>query len=100
MRDGTNGARDLEPTQGLPVTRLTPHRNRNENQNTPPARTRGKQCPATSATPQEHARHDNHVRYMILLARQLDYLRSAGFRGIDVDWQHLDHVIYGGCRPG
>ena len=50
-------------------------------------------------TPQEHARWDNHVRYIIPLARQLDYLRSAGFAGIDVYWKHLDYVIYGGSRP-
>jgi tRNA (cmo5U34)-methyltransferase len=51
-------------------------------------------------TPQEQARHDNHVRYIIPLTQQLDYLRSAGFRGIDVYWKRLDYVIYGGCRPG
>jgi SAM-dependent methyltransferase len=51
-------------------------------------------------TPQEQARFDNHVRYMIPLGQQLEYLRSAGFRGIDVYWKHLDYVIYGGCRPG
>lgn len=36
---------------------------------------------------------------MIPLARQLEYLRSAGFAGIDVYWKRLDYVIYGGCRP-
>jgi len=51
-------------------------------------------------TPQERARWDNHFRYVIPLARQLHYLRSAGFRGIDVYWKHLENVIYGGCRPG
>jgi tRNA (cmo5U34)-methyltransferase len=50
-------------------------------------------------TPDEQARWDNHVRYIIPLARQLDYLRSAGFAGIDVYWKHLENVIYGGCRP-
>ncbi len=50
-------------------------------------------------TPQDQARYDNHVRYIIPLAQQLDYLRSAGFRGIDVYWKHLENVIYGGCRP-
>ena len=50
-------------------------------------------------TPQEQARWDNHVRYMIPLAQQLEYLRSAGFAGIDVYWKRLDYVIYGGCRP-
>ena len=50
-------------------------------------------------TPGEQARWENHVRYMIPLARQLEYLRSAGFAGIDVYWKRLDYVIYGGCRP-
>ncbi|MEO6887336.1 MAG: class I SAM-dependent methyltransferase, partial [Jatrophihabitantaceae bacterium] len=48
---------------------------------------------------QEQARHENHVRYMIPLARQVDYLRSAGFVGVDVYWKHLENVIYGGSRP-
>jgi tRNA (cmo5U34)-methyltransferase len=50
-------------------------------------------------TADDQARHDNHVRYIIPLAQQLDYLRSAGFEGIDVYWKQLDEVIYGGCRP-
>jgi SAM-dependent methyltransferase len=50
-------------------------------------------------TPQEQARWENHVRYMIPLAQQLEYLRSAGFASIDVYWKRLDYVIYGGCRP-
>jgi tRNA (cmo5U34)-methyltransferase len=50
-------------------------------------------------TPQEQARHDNHVRYLIPLEQQLGYLRSAGFEGIDVYWKHLENVIYGGRRP-
>jgi len=50
-------------------------------------------------TPQEQARYENHVRYLIPLPQQLDYLRSAGFLGIDVYWKHLDNVIYGGHRP-
>jgi tRNA (cmo5U34)-methyltransferase len=50
-------------------------------------------------TPQEQARYENHVRYLIPLPQQLDYLRSAGFLGIDVYWKHLDDVIYGGYRP-
>jgi len=45
-------------------------------------------------TPQEQAHHDNHVRYMIPLDRQLEYLRSAGFQGIDVYFKHLENVIY------
>jgi len=50
-------------------------------------------------TAQEQSRYDNHVRYMIPVALQLDYLRSAGFEGVDVYWKHLENVIYGGCRP-
>jgi hypothetical protein len=51
-------------------------------------------------TPDEQARWDNHVRFISPLPRQLDYLRSAGFQGIDVYWKQLDYVVYGGCRPG
>jgi tRNA (cmo5U34)-methyltransferase len=47
----------------------------------------------------DQARWDNHVRYIIPLGRQLGYLRSAGFEGIDVYWKQLDNVIYGGRRP-
>jgi SAM-dependent methyltransferase len=50
-------------------------------------------------TPQEQSRYENHVRYMIPLSQQLDYLQSAGFEGVDVYWKHLENVIYGGCRP-
>lgn len=50
-------------------------------------------------TPQEQQRYDNHVRFISPLALQLDFLRSAGFEGVDVYWKQLDHVIYGGRRP-
>lgn len=50
-------------------------------------------------TPAEQSRYENHVRHMIPLAKQLGYLQSAGFQGIDVYWKHLENVIYGGCRP-
>jgi tRNA (cmo5U34)-methyltransferase len=50
-------------------------------------------------TPQEQSRYENHMRYVIPLAPQLDYLRSAGFHGVDVYWKHLENVIYGGFRP-
>jgi tRNA (cmo5U34)-methyltransferase len=50
-------------------------------------------------SPQEHARYENHTRYMLPLEQQVDYLRAAGFRGIDVYWKHLENVIYGGYRP-
>jgi hypothetical protein len=33
------------------------------------------------------------------LAPQLDWLRAAGFEGVDVYWKELDYVIYGGRRP-
>jgi tRNA (cmo5U34)-methyltransferase len=49
-------------------------------------------------TPQEQARYENHVRYMLPLDLQLSYLREAGFQGIDVYWKRLDYVIYGGYR--
>lgn len=50
-------------------------------------------------TPEEQARWENHVRYIIPLDQQLDYLRSAGFAGIDIFWKKLENVIYGGYRP-
>ena len=50
-------------------------------------------------TPQEQSSHENHVRYVIPLDQQLDYLRTAGFQGVDIYWKHLENVIYGGCRP-
>ena len=50
-------------------------------------------------TPEEQARWDNHVRYIIPLPQQLGYLRAAGFDGVDVYWKRLEYVIYGGCRP-
>ena len=50
-------------------------------------------------TPEEQARWENHVRYIIPLDQQLKYLRSAGFAGIDIFWKKLENVIYGGYRP-
>ncbi|HEY8621005.1 MAG TPA: class I SAM-dependent methyltransferase [Dermatophilaceae bacterium] len=50
-------------------------------------------------SPQEQHRFENHTRYVIPLAQQLDYLRSAGFQGVDVYWKHLENVIYAGRRP-
>ena len=50
-------------------------------------------------TPEEQARWENHVRYIIPLDQQLSYLRSAGFSGIDIFWKKLENVIYGGYRP-
>jgi tRNA (cmo5U34)-methyltransferase len=50
-------------------------------------------------TPEEQARWENHVRYIIPLDRQLAFLHSAGFAGIDIFWKKLENVIYGGYRP-
>ena len=50
-------------------------------------------------TPEEQARWENHVRYIIPLEQQLAYLRSAGFASVDVFWKKLQNVIYGGYRP-
>lgn len=50
-------------------------------------------------TPQEQARYENHVRYIIPLEPQLRWLREAGFADIDLFWKRLDWVIYGGRRP-
>lgn len=50
-------------------------------------------------SPEEQRRHENHVRYMIPLQPQLDFLRAAGFEGVDVYWKQLDFVLYGGRRP-
>ncbi|HEX8966802.1 MAG TPA: class I SAM-dependent methyltransferase [Chloroflexota bacterium] len=52
----------------------------------------------THRTPSEQARYENHVRYMIPLEPQLQWLREAGFVNVDVFWKRLDWVIYGGCR--
>jgi tRNA (cmo5U34)-methyltransferase len=54
----------------------------------------------THRTSQEQLRYENHVRYMIPLAPQLEWLRDAGFVDIDVFWKRLDWVIYGGRNPG
>ncbi|HEY3810056.1 MAG TPA: class I SAM-dependent methyltransferase [Acidimicrobiales bacterium] len=50
-------------------------------------------------SPEEHRHYENHVRYIIPLAPQLEFLRAAGFEAIDVYWKQLDYVIYGGRRP-
>jgi SAM-dependent methyltransferase len=50
-------------------------------------------------SPEEQARWDNHVRFISPLPQQLEYLRLAGFQGIDVYWKQLDYVLYGGRRP-
>ena len=53
----------------------------------------------TPRTPEEQARYENHVRYMLPLEPQLAFLRQAGFEAVDVYWKQLDYVIYGGYRP-
>lgn len=53
----------------------------------------------TNPTPQERARRENHLRYLIPLEPQLAFMREAGFAGVEVYWRHLDTVIYGGFRP-
>ena len=50
-------------------------------------------------SPLEQARWDNHIRYIVPLGPQLEYLRAAGFEGVDVYWRHLENVIYAGRRP-
>jgi SAM-dependent methyltransferase len=50
-------------------------------------------------SPLDQARHENHVRHMIPLDQQLEYVRSAGYEGVDVYWKYLENVIYGGRRP-
>jgi hypothetical protein len=50
-------------------------------------------------TPGEQARWENHVRFIIPLDRQLAFLHSARFAGIDIFWKKLENVIYGGYRP-
>jgi len=52
-----------------------------------------------SRTPLEQAGYENHVRFVIPLPQQLEYLRSAGFVGVDVYWKRLEDVIYAGRRP-
>ncbi|HTS98907.1 MAG TPA: class I SAM-dependent methyltransferase [Streptosporangiaceae bacterium] len=51
-------------------------------------------------TPQQQAHWENHIRYIIPLSLQIEFLRAAGFEGVDVYWKELDYVIYGGRRPG
>jgi tRNA (cmo5U34)-methyltransferase len=53
----------------------------------------------THRTPEEQARYENHVRYMIPLEPQLRWLHEAGFVNVDVFWKRLDWVIYGGSKP-
>jgi tRNA (cmo5U34)-methyltransferase len=50
-------------------------------------------------SPEEQARWENHVRHIIPLAPQVDFLRAAGFEAVDVYWKELDHAIVGGRRP-
>jgi tRNA (cmo5U34)-methyltransferase len=51
-------------------------------------------------TAEERARYENHVRFISPLDVQLGWLRSAGFKGVDVWWKRLDYAVFGGYRPG
>lgn len=53
----------------------------------------------THRTPLEQARWENHIRYIIPLEPQLQWLKDAGFVDIDVYWKRFDWVIYGGRNP-
>jgi SAM-dependent methyltransferase len=50
-------------------------------------------------TAEQHQRHEEHVRFMMPLEPQVDFVRAAGFEAVDVYWKQLDYVIYGGRRP-
>jgi len=52
-----------------------------------------------SRTALEQTSFEDHVRHMIPLPRQIEYLHLAGFEGIDVYWKQLEDVIYAGRRP-
>jgi tRNA (cmo5U34)-methyltransferase len=54
---------------------------------------------AAHRSPDEQRRYENHIRYILPLAPQLEYLRAAGFEAVDAYWKRLDHVIFGGRRP-
>jgi tRNA (cmo5U34)-methyltransferase len=60
------------------------------------------EAPAKRAnrSPQEQARYENHVRYIVPLEPQLEWMQQAGFADVDVFWKRLDWVIYGGRNPG
>ena len=53
----------------------------------------------TNRSAEEQHRYENHIRYILPLAPQLEYLQTAGFEAVDVYWKRLDHVIFGGRRP-
>jgi len=50
-------------------------------------------------TSEQHQRHEEHIRHMLPLDQQVDFVRAAGFEAVDVYWRQLDYVIYGGRRP-
>lgn len=67
-------------------------------------RANDRQNPAAAAqkanrSPEEQQRYENHVRYILPLAPQLEYLQRAGFEAVDVYWKRLDNVVFGGRRP-
>ncbi len=53
----------------------------------------------THRSHQEELQHQNHVRHMIDLDRQLRLFQAAGYEAVDVYWKQLDYVIYGGRHP-
>ncbi len=50
-------------------------------------------------TQEQNQRHEEHVRHMLPLDPQVDFVRAAGFEAVDVYWKQLDYVIFGGRRP-
>ncbi|HEY8692342.1 MAG TPA: class I SAM-dependent methyltransferase [Chloroflexota bacterium] len=53
----------------------------------------------THRGPQEEAQHENHVRYMVDLDRQMSFFRAAGYEAVDVYWKQLDYVVCAGRKP-
>jgi tRNA (cmo5U34)-methyltransferase len=68
-------------------------------------RANDRQDPAAAAqkanrSQEEQHRYENHIRYILPLAPQLEYLHGAGFEAIDVYWKRLDYVVSAaGARP-
>ena len=59
----------------------------------------GKANKRHNRTPEEQARYENHVRYMIVLDQLLGYLRDAGFDGVEVYFRDLENTICAGRSP-
>ena len=54
---------------------------------------------AQHQSPEEVARHENHVRYIAPLAPQLEMLVDAGLTAVELYWRQCDMVVFGGMRP-